>query len=35
MIMCRSLINGSGDFDGTAVVASSEKLMCFDVFDAA
>lgn len=35
MSMCRTLINGTGDFLGTAVVASSEDLMDLEVFDAA
>jgi Na+/H+-dicarboxylate symporter len=32
MSMCRTLINGTGDFTGTAVVASSEHMMDFDVY---
>ena len=33
MSMCRTLINGAGDLTGTAVVASSENLMDYAVFD--
>lgn len=33
MSMCRTLINGTGDFVGTAAVASMEKLIDFDVLD--
>lgn len=33
MSMCRTLINGAGDLTGTAIVASSENLMDFTVFD--
>lgn len=34
MSMCRTLINGTGDFVGTASVASTEKLIDLDVLDA-
>lgn len=34
MSMLRTLINGTGDFVGTAVVASWEKLIDYDVLDA-
>ena len=34
MSMCRTLINGTGDFVGTASVASMEKLVDFDILDA-
>lgn len=34
MSMLRTLINGTGDFVGTAVVASREKLIDYDVLDA-
>ena len=34
MSMCRTLINGTGDFTGTAVVASSEGLMDYDIYHA-
>jgi Na+/H+-dicarboxylate symporter len=34
MSMCRTLINGSGDFTGTAVVAHSEGLMDTKIFNA-
>lgn len=34
MSMCRTLINGTGDFVGTAVVASSEQLMDHEVLQA-
>ncbi len=33
MSMCRTLINGTGDFVGTAVVANSEGLMDMEIFD--
>ena len=33
MSMCRTLINGTGDFVGTASVAKSENLMDLSVFD--
>lgn len=33
MSMCRTLINGTGDFVGTAAVASTEKLIDYDVLD--
>ena len=33
MSMCRTLINGTGDFVGTAAVASMEKLIDYDVLD--
>jgi Na+/H+-dicarboxylate symporter len=33
MSMCRTLINGTGDFLGTAVVANSESLIDFAVLD--
>lgn len=33
MSMCRTLINGTGDFVGTAVVANSEGMMDHDIFD--
>lgn len=33
MSMCRTLINGTGDFVGTAVVANSERMMDFDIFN--
>ena len=33
MSMCRTLINGTGDFVGTAAVAKSENLMDLSVFD--
>lgn len=32
--MLRTLINGTGDFVGTASVASTEKLIDYDVLDA-
>ena len=35
MSMCRTLINGTGDFVGTAVVADSEGLMDHAVFESA
>ena len=34
MSMCRTLVNGTGDFVGTAAVASVEKLIDYDVLDA-
>jgi Na+/H+-dicarboxylate symporter len=33
MSMCRTLINGTGDFLGTAVVANSESMIDFAVLD--
>ena len=33
MSMCRTLVNGTGDFVGTAAVASVEKLIDYDVLD--
>jgi Na+/H+-dicarboxylate symporter len=33
MSMCRTLINGTGDFTGTAIVAATEGEMDLDVFD--
>ncbi len=33
MSMCRTLINGAGDFTGTTVVAGSEKMIDYTVFD--
>ena len=33
MSMCRTLVNGTGDFVGTASVAKSENLMDLSVFD--
>ena len=34
MSMLRTLINGAGDFVGTASVASTEKLIDYDILDA-
>lgn len=34
MSMCRTLINGAGDFTGTTIVASSEDMIDFKIFDA-
>ena len=34
MSMLRTLINGTGDFVGTAAVASTEKLIDYDILDA-
>ena len=33
MSMLRTLVNGTGDFVGTASVASIEKLIDYDVLD--
>lgn len=33
MSMCRTLINGTGDFVGTAIVAKSENLINANIFD--